>query len=543
MKNNDEFQRLHELLERYCDSALSLEETAELNGLLKDPQAKQAYLEFMDTHSRLARYLATSSSTPSNVSLLPVPDDASASNWQGWRFLSILSLAALLGLVLFAYWPKHRTETFVAKVVEKIDCDVEFSRWNPDSSKQLVAGQTLSVHRGLLSIEFGCGATVALQGPAEFKVVSDKKGFLEFGNLTAKAPPEARGFAIETPTCTSVDLGTEFGMRVDSTGISETHVFEGEVVLFENDVPVDDLDKGILLTANQASRVVGSVNTAVEIEASPKSFLRLPKQIDSRLVAENVPFDANDDLCLWLDAGKYLNTDESFRVVSWLDLTANGNSKPENAWQVDSEKRPFLIPNAINQRPAVRFMGQEFMVTEPVTTSDNVTMFVVTSMLPQELRKGRFAGIFSSGSPYGLRLFRNRQNHLISKKVGYWKEGKELHTAWNVADMDCTDLPMVVGLVYDKSNNRSELSINGITIREGHAWAPIAMDKSYFIGSLVEGDERYVGDIAEILLFDSAMDSRQVKNVSDWLVEKYSLDSERFVDHTNLAPVSVKNKR
>ena len=93
------------------------------------------------------------------------------------------------------------------------------------SSKELIAGQTLSVRRGLLSIEFGCGATVALQGPAEFKIVSDKKGFLEFGNLTAKAPPEARGFAIETPTCTSVDLGTEFGMRVDSTGISETHVF------------------------------------------------------------------------------------------------------------------------------------------------------------------------------------------------------------------------------------------------------------------------------------------------------------------------------
>ena len=114
--------------------------------------------------------------------------------------------------------------------------------------------------------------------------------------------------------------------------------FEGEVVLFENDVPVDDLDKGILLTANQASRVVGSVNAAVEIEASPRSFLRLPKRIDSRLVAENVPFDADDELCLWFDAGKYLNTDESFRVVSWLDLTANGNSLSENAWQVDSEK-------------------------------------------------------------------------------------------------------------------------------------------------------------------------------------------------------------
>ena len=183
------------------------------------------------------------------------------------------------------------------------------------------------------------------------------------------------------------------------------------------------------------------------------------------------------------------------------------------------------------------------MVTEPVTTGDNVTMVVVTSMLPQELRKGRFAGVFSSGSPYGIRLFRNRQNHLISKKVGYWKEGRELHTAWNVVDIDCTDVPMVVGLVYDNANNRSELSINGVTIREGHAWAPIAMDKSYFIGSLLEGDERYVGDIAEILMFDSALDSIKLKSVSDWLVEKYSLDSDRFVDNTNLVPVSAKKKQ
>lgn len=541
MNSKSENQRLNELLERFCDSNLSANETAELNRILADPQAKQTYLEFMDTHSRLARYLASPSSTMGDGPLLPVPE-IRASGWHNWQPIALVALAAMLVLGLFAFWPFQAEESFVARIVEKIDCDVEFSRWNSESSEFLNTGQTLSVRRGLLSIEFGCGATVALQGPAEFKVVSDKKGFLEYGNLTAKAPPEARGFSIETPTCTSVDLGTEFGMRVDSTGVSETHVFEGEVVLCENNA-ASDLDKGILLTANQASRVVGSVNSAIEIEASPKSFLRLPKQIDSRLVAENVPFDAGDKLSLWFDAGKYVSTDESYRVVSWLDLTANGNSLSENAWQVDAEKRPFLIPDAIGQRPAVRFMGQEFMVTEPLTTGNNVTIFVVTSMLPQELRRGRFAGIFASDSPYGLRLYRNRQSHLISKKQGYWKDGQERHAAWNIADIDCTDIPMVVGLVYDNANNRSELSINGVTIREGHAWAPIATDKSFFIGSLLGGDERYVGDIAEILFFDSAMDTSKLKGVSDWLVEKYSLDSDRFVNDVNLSPVSIENKK
>ena len=545
--NKDDRQRLEMLLEKYCDTTLSSAESTELNRRLQAEDAKEIYIEFMDVHSRLARYLASSSSNShTELPLFPIPETNSASwlNWSSGTVMALLSLAAIIAIAAFIFRPNPSAGSFAARVVDKIDCDVEFSRWNSDATKELNVGQTLSVRRGLLSLEFGCGATVALQGPAEFKILSDKKGFLEFGNLTAHAPPSARGFTIETPTCTSVDLGTEFGIRVDATGVSETHVFEGEVLLFENDSVVEDFDQGLRLTANQASRVAGTVDAAVKIEANPKSFLRLPKGIDSRLVANNVPFDNSDQLKLWFDAGKYVETDESLRVVSWLDLTANGNYSSENAWQVNPEQRPFLIPDAINKRPAVRFMGQEHMVTEPLTTGNEITILIVAKLLPQELRRGRFAGIFSSGSPYGIRLFRNNSNHLITQKRGYWKDGVERHTAWHHIDQDFLESPVVLGIVYDHENTRSEFSVNGVTAKEGNAWAPIALDKSYFVGSLVDGEEKFVGDIAEVLLFDTAMDSVRLKNVANWLVDKYSLDSNRFVGTASPGnPDSKENQR
>ncbi len=516
-------RRMDELLEKYCQGTLTSLEAEALNVLLEGDRAKQHYLEFMETHSRLSRLLAPSKSS-TQISSLSF-SSVRRNDWRNWPTVAVLlTLAAALVVLAAMLIPgRFEPETFTAKIVKKIDCDVDFSRWNSVSTDKLNAGQVLSVKRGLLSVEFGCGATVAIQGPAEFKIVSDKKGFLQFGNLTAKAPPQAKGFTIETPSCQSVDLGTEFGMRVDLTGTSETHVFEGEVLVFEKNSALDREEDALKLIANQASRVVDDLQSAVEMQANPKSFLRLPEAIDNRMVSSNVPFRSEHQPILWYDASKYVETDESSRVVSWQDLTANGNWKPENAWQVESNRRPFLVPEAIGDRPAVRFMGNEFMVTEPLSSGDQLTLFAVVKMLPQQLRRMRHAGLICSSSPYGVRLFRDPKNYLTSKVNGYWKDGKETHAAWNMIRTDLQGVPLVLGMVYDRKNNVSQLLVNGQVVRRSDAWAAIAMEKSFYIGSLLDGESGIVGDIAEILIMNSALESSDLQGISAWLMEKYSL--------------------
>ena len=55
--------------------------------------------------------------------------------------------------------------------------------------------------------------------------------FLKRGKLTAKVAGRAKGFTVETPSATLVDLGTEFAADVDRDGNGEVHVFRGEVIV------------------------------------------------------------------------------------------------------------------------------------------------------------------------------------------------------------------------------------------------------------------------------------------------------------------------
>ncbi len=87
----------------------------------------------------------------------------------------------------------------------------------------------LHLEVGLARLDFRNGATVTLQGPAEFEILSTEKTILSSGILTASIPESAAGFEVVTPTMDVVDLGTAFGVSVGADGETDVCVFEGEV--------------------------------------------------------------------------------------------------------------------------------------------------------------------------------------------------------------------------------------------------------------------------------------------------------------------------
>jgi hypothetical protein len=59
-------------------------------------------------------------------------------------------------------------------------------------------------------------------------------------------PPPAQGFRLLTPNMKLVDLGTEFGVQVDSAAQkAEVHVFEGEVEAHPDSGPMVKLRQGM----------------------------------------------------------------------------------------------------------------------------------------------------------------------------------------------------------------------------------------------------------------------------------------------------------
>ena len=79
-------------------------------------------------------------------------------------------------------------------------------------------------------VEFFCGASVVLEGPAELELVSSTAARFLRGRLRAQVPPAARGFQIDVDGMKVVDLGTEFGLSVSPAG-SDVQVFDGEIEL------------------------------------------------------------------------------------------------------------------------------------------------------------------------------------------------------------------------------------------------------------------------------------------------------------------------
>jgi hypothetical protein len=95
---------------------------------------------------------------------------------------------------------------------------------------QLQVNRQLQLEKGIAQITYFNGAVVLIEGPAFFTVDSPKSGFLSRGKLTARADTEqSRQFSIVTPDARFVDLGTEFGVKIDEKGRAAVAVFAGKV--------------------------------------------------------------------------------------------------------------------------------------------------------------------------------------------------------------------------------------------------------------------------------------------------------------------------
>lgn len=132
----------------------------------------------------------------------------------------------------------------VALVTNLVDVEWNAQQESAEVGDALAPGR-FAFDSGLAQIEFFCGATVIVEGPAEIELVTPMLARVHSGRLCAHVPPAARGFSMEVADMRVVDLGTEFGLAVTSEG-ADVQVFDGEIELHHADNP------SRLLTAGEA---------------------------------------------------------------------------------------------------------------------------------------------------------------------------------------------------------------------------------------------------------------------------------------------------
>jgi len=158
------------------------------------------------------------------------------------------------------------------------------ARWGVDREEREVGAAinagSLHLVEGLAEITLVNNTRVVLEAPVAMRLVSADSAMLTQGRVVAYVPKQARGFTIEIPRATVVDLGTEFGVAVGDNGYTEVQVFEGEVIAQWKE---DDSDKTIDETL-KAGRAV-CIDALAQVRGmpfEPERFVRMfPTNVDA----------------------------------------------------------------------------------------------------------------------------------------------------------------------------------------------------------------------------------------------------------------------
>jgi len=245
---NEKHSEIESLLLEWESGTLSDADLARLQTLLKeDPEARQLYVQWqMLTTAFELHAQGASPTTPDN---LPTPPPSRS---LGWASVAGLALAACVLLSVGLVWSlwvsdsgtsgssqsfasntdgttQETTSQGIAILTRLVD-----PAW-PQGQQARQVGEALTsgrfqLNEGLAQIEFFCGATIVLEGPADLDLQSSSHALVRTGKIRATVPPAARGFSLDTQQMKVVDLGTEFGMSVSADSV-DVQVFDGEVEL------------------------------------------------------------------------------------------------------------------------------------------------------------------------------------------------------------------------------------------------------------------------------------------------------------------------
>jgi len=284
------------LIQNYLEGTLSDAEAEQLHELLKaHPELGEKMIQHFEMDAMLR---ATKPLTANNIirpALLPK---------RRFTFATVTSVAAmaaciaLLGAWIAMSWLKSDVEDTTASVAvltRGVNLEWESAAITPGTP---LSPGLLKLKSGIAQIEFYQGARVLIEGPAELQLISSGEATCTRGKLSANVPPQAKGFRINTPKGTIVDLGTEFGLDV-SDASAEVHVFKGEVELHQAAESMKSLKEGQAMAFAAESQM---------LPANLSNFASL-SDLDSRTAVSD-----RTQLDRWRAASDQLNADPALKL-------------------------------------------------------------------------------------------------------------------------------------------------------------------------------------------------------------------------------------
>ena len=107
------------------------------------------------------------------------------------------------------------------------------ARWSDAADATGQEGRLPAVYHlleGSAELTLGNGTVLTLEAPCRLELVNLQRALLHEGHVVAYVPKPSEGLTIETLNAEVRDLGTEFGIQVDSRTSTFVQVYDGTVV-------------------------------------------------------------------------------------------------------------------------------------------------------------------------------------------------------------------------------------------------------------------------------------------------------------------------
>ena len=219
-------------------------------------------------------------------------------------------------------------------------------------------------------------------------------------------------------------------------------------------------------------------------------------------------------ISLWLDASQIVGLADSNSIQAWMDMSGQGN----DVSQTTGADQPTYQTNELNGLPVVRFDGiNDTLTRATISTSGNTTIFLVlvTATLGSDSRL--IFSSLSSSNVQGEFAFHTRVDNTV-----FWSRRETASSA--VRDVTSQVLSDTTAYLFSTVFNSGAyfLSVNGTenttdtpnNFGTGDATA-------WKVGS---GDGTFWnGDMAEIIVYDSALSTGNRQSVESYLATKYNI--------------------
>jgi ferric-dicitrate binding protein FerR (iron transport regulator) len=309
--------------------------------------------------------------------------------------------------------------------------DAEFDDLALSEGSALMAGSRLDLGQGLAEITFDSGARVVLEGPAVFHVLTAARGRLTAGSLTAKVPPALKGFVVETPSLTVLDLGTEFGVRANPKGVSEVHVFDGAVEAEST----QGHPQTVLLRERQAIQCDSQTGALEDVIFDEERFIRDLYRLPAAAAAAPDFAETFDDL-------EHLQLQRGYKCADAQTSLSDNRQQGAAAVRIDWQAVPdnYGVVYLTKKVPATDISGCSFEISvKPLTPNSGY---------------------------WGIELFDDRgqmveQHRVFALKVGQWnrlafKQGEQVRGGYfHAGPGDRTRVSKVVFLAQTREPSQT----------------------------------------------------------------------------------------